>query len=242
MLAAERAAEHFVYGGSLQSEHTVTAWVDLVLQGTLRPTMRSAPPPLHALGPLHTIVASTFEPLVLDGDRDTLLLVTAPWCEACAELERTFQRVADVWAPHPKKIRVATFDAGSNDLPRVLDLAKLPTILLFTSHAAAVQHAGKAARPADDEANEAPTSAVDLSPRVPLDLSELRTEAELSDAIVQYSSLPRLERPLETGRLQEMLGHLPLFQQQAQALLSENTRLRAELAEARRQMAPKEEL
>ena len=35
VLAAERAGEHYVYGGSLQSAASVTTWVDLVLKRTL---------------------------------------------------------------------------------------------------------------------------------------------------------------------------------------------------------------
>lgn len=239
VLAAERAGEHYVYGGSLQSAASVTTWVDLVLKRTLRPTVRSAPPPLHTIGPLHSIVASTFESSVLQSDRDVLLLVTAPWCAECAAVEHVFEKVAEAWAPHPTVLRVATFDAGSNDLPRVLDVAALPTILFFTSPAAATRARGGAppagGRQGGDEYTDAPTSAVESANRVPLDLSAYRTEAALTDAVVQYASRP-LTRPLDTTMLHEALAHLPRFQQQAQALLNENGRLKAELAEAKRRL------
>ena len=71
--------------------------------------------------------------------------------------------------------------------------------------------------------------------RVPLDLSAYRSEAALTDAVVQYASRP-LTRPLDTTMLHEALAHLPRFQQQAQALLNENGRLKAELAEAKRRL------
>ena len=64
VLAAEAHGAHYVYSNSLASADGVAAWVDLVLAGTLRPTLRSAAPPLHNSGPLTTVVASTFDELV----------------------------------------------------------------------------------------------------------------------------------------------------------------------------------
>ena len=59
-----------------------------------------------------------------------LLLITAPWCEACPERLAEVTQLATSWAEEPK-LRVATFDVGSNDLPRKLPVGSLPALAFF---------------------------------------------------------------------------------------------------------------
>ena len=217
VLAAEHKSQHFVYSGSLANKESIRQWVDLVQAGTLRPTLRSAPPPLHNLGPVQTIVAATFDHLVLDtSGPDVLLFVHAAWCAECRAIATEVAKLGLKWQDEDN-LRVGTFDAGANDLPRMLGVAKLPSVLLFVNQRVALE------------------GGVEGVQRVPYDLSAMTTEGELSDAIVQYASKP-LAKPTNADQLQTALEMLPRFQAEAQKLMAENRKLRTQLAEARRQV------
>ena len=71
---------------------------------------------------------------------------------------------------------------------------------------------------------------------MPIDLTGLSSEAELSEAIVRHASRA-LRRPPDEELLEQALQLLPRFRAEAATLLEENDRLRAELAEARRRIA-----
>lgn len=239
VLAAEAGSQHYVYASSLHSAAGVHAWVDLVLRGALRPTLRSAPPPLHNLGPVHVVVAATLDELVLQSHRDVLLLVHAPWCTSCAPLHSELHKLATRYADTAERLMIATYDAGLNDVPRTLPVDRMPTLLFFTgepNHAdgAGGSAAGGAAGSAAEGGGE--VASVDAVTRVPIDLSELCTAHELSDALVRHAKAP-LRAPTDVAQLQQALAMLPRFQREAQTLLEENERLRTELAEARRQVA-----
>lgn len=207
VLAAESGGAHYVYGSSLSSAETVATWVDLVLKGSLRPTMRSQAPPTDNFGPLTVVVAATFDELVLNGGgTDVLLLVTASWCTECDALASEFTKLASTWADEPR-LRVAIFDAGVNDLPRHLHVQKLPSVLYFSASDGIA------------EANEQAS---------PLDLSHLRTDAQLTQAVLEQTRLP-LTRPTDVAHLREAIDALPELQRAARALLGENERLRQQL-------------
>lgn len=218
--AAEADGAHYVYGGSLTNADNVAKWVELVVRRQLRPTLRSVPPTLHDLGSLHEIVAATFDEHVLrTTDRATLLLVHAPWCgDACTELLRAFEHLADAWREEAG-LRIATFDAGSNNLPRTLPVVKLPTILLFpassvasaaTAGDAASQEAGGGTPPTSAEAAGAGPGRT----RLPYDLSELRTVSDLREAVLKFAGVP-LRRPADTGMLAAALDTILRFQREA---------------------------
>ena len=62
------------------------------------------------------------------------------------------------------------------------------------------------------------------------DLSHLRTERELSDAIVAHASTP-LQRPADLHEIRQAIELLPRLQQETRGLLDENARLREEIAQ-----------
>ena len=69
----------------------------------------------------------------------------------------------------------------------------------------------------------------------PIDLGHLRTEAQLTEAVMRHSSTT-LRRPADLGRLEELVEMLPRFSAETTLLLEENQRLRFQLADARRQL------
>ena len=191
------------------SAENVASWVNLVVKGRIRPTMRSQPPPLNNFGPLTIVTAATFDELVLNSQGfDVVVLVTASWCVECDPVTEELSKLATSWADEPK-LRVATFDAGSNDLPRHLHVQRLPSVLYFPA--------------APSAASEQPA---------PLDLSHLEHEAQFTQAVMEQSRLP-LTRPVDVRQLSESIDALPELQRTAKELVKENTRLRQLLAASR---------
>ncbi len=261
-LAADHNGAHFIFDGLAASDqHEIAAagldllheWVDAVVDGKLNPTLRSAPPPLDNFGPVVTVVAATLDELVYRSSADVLLLVHASWCEKC-DVRRTRPRAAPMsqhvhrnvaqpadprhraslasqvlasevaslalhWQDE-KMLRVASFDVGANDLPNALAPNELPALLFFKAPADPAAPGEVAAGLAD-----APT---------PAPLSHLTTEAQIGAAMLQLS--PSLRRPADASHVEEILGLLPKFSQEAQLLLQENERLRAELTQTRTQL------
>jgi len=204
-LVAEVAIEALFQASA---DRKLSEWVTAVMSGQVKSSLRSAPPPVvSGLEPLVTVVASTFEDLVLGADVDVLLLVTTPWCDSCEAVEEAVVALADRWQDEPK-LRVCRFDASVNDLPRQVRLERLPTIL-FVKAGTREGHSTEAH-----------------------DLTHLTSEAELSDAILGLSA-SNLQRPLNLAQLTEAMELLPQLQREAQTLLAENRRMRVELADLR---------
>lgn len=216
VLAAESAGSHFVYSGSLQGNPAAVAhWLDLVVEGTLRPTLRSAPPPLYNPGPLYTVVAATFGTLVASADVDVLLLITAPWCTACEALGAVVQAVATRWEGE-RLVRIGTFDAGSNDLPRSLQVATLPALLFFRRASGAGDGGGDAnGGGGGGNADGGGGGETDGDALPPVDLSHLTSADQITDEIVRHASAP-MRKPVDLDRLHEALESIPRFQHDAQ--------------------------
>lgn len=210
-LAADHQGAHHVYprspleatwGETAAARERLSEWVRGVVSGTIPPTLRSASPPLLNYEPLTIVVASTFDELVLEGGVDCLLVVTTEWCAGCDALDAELEALAERWQDEPR-VRIARFDAGVNDLPRAVQIDKLPAILYI--------------RAGSSEATA---------------LSHLRTERELTDALVRHSG-GQLKRPANLDEIQKAIDLLPRLQSETRALLEENARLRDELATLR---------
>lgn len=134
-----------------------------------------------------------------------LLLITTPWCEGCDALHAEVASLASRWQDE-SMLRVASFDVGHNDLPRHVRVEQLPCLMLV--------------RPSGTDA---------------VNLSHLRTERELSDALVTHTAGTEapLRRPVDLDQLSEAIELLPRLQRETQLLLEENARLRAEIAGTR---------
>jgi hypothetical protein len=142
---------------------------------------------------------------VLSPNIHVLLFVFTTWCDGYEALEREVTALATRWQDE-EQLRVATFDAGHNDLPRQVHIERLPSLILVRGGT-----------------NEG------------IDLSHLRTERELSDALVAHTadSAAPLRRPVDLQELGEAIELLPRLQREMQLLLAENARLRSQLAQAR---------
>jgi len=183
-------------------------WVDAVLARAIPPTMRTQDPPLDNFGPLTRLVGSTVEPLALKAKIDVLLLIYAPWCEACVALKREVEALAAMWQDE-RRLRVCEIDVSLNDLPRSLHVEKLPALLFI-------------------KANRKESDAT-------IDLSALTSYGEISNAIVTHSSIA-LPRPVDTAELTRLLDLLPRFGEESKRLLAENQRLQVEVRSLRERL------
>ena len=125
------------YSGQLD-DASLRAWLDAYAAGTLTPFVKSQPRPVGDLdvsnANVTVVTAATFDELVVGSDVSVLLFVVSDdenalvsavvrsWLYACADV---------VTLP---QLRVASFDAESNDVPAAIPTSAVPGILLFPSH------------------------------------------------------------------------------------------------------------
>jgi len=125
------------------SNEPLAAIVDFVRrfdEGRWPAWVRSLPvPSAEEQGDVLEVVGSTFLEVV-GGQSNVLLLVYKPWCGFSKQVQPVFASLARLLGPENPHVRIARFDAESNDYPpRVgIDTSEIPQIYLFlggnTSH------------------------------------------------------------------------------------------------------------
>lgn len=91
----------------------------------LEPFVRSRPVPKQS-GPVLTVVGSTFRDVVLNSDKDVVVVMATDRCQPCDEMVALLREVA---AKHRKnkELVFATFDPRANDAPPEFAVKKFPT-------------------------------------------------------------------------------------------------------------------
>lgn len=126
----------FPFTGGALSADSLKSFVKSFTDGKLKPTFKSEPIPTKQEGPVLDIVHDSFNDIVLDGKRDVLLEIYAPWCGACKNLAPTYEKLAEKYAKASDKIVIAKFNGIENDLPDTVTfkLQHFPTIILFKAN------------------------------------------------------------------------------------------------------------
>ena len=181
----------------------------------------------------------------------------APWCEACADLDDEVAALAAKWQAQ-RRLRVASFDVGANDLPRWVGVRRLPALLLFTNAkggaAAAAAAAGGGGGGGGSGAGGGGGGSggsggggggsggsgggggggANNAPTI-LDLSEARTAAELSARI--QAAVPALPPPpVDPAQLAHLISLLPQLAAESTRLLEQNRLLQDEVGRLRRRL------
>ncbi|KAG0228776.1 hypothetical protein B0O80DRAFT_435469 [Mortierella sp. GBAus27b] len=86
-----------------------------VIAGTVEPSVKSEPVPESNDGPVKVVVATTYDEIVGEKDKDVLIEFYAPWCGHCKNLAPTYEKLGEMYKG--SKITIAKFDATANDLP-----------------------------------------------------------------------------------------------------------------------------
>ena len=105
-------------------------------QGKLKPTLRSDPEPKSNNRPVMEVVGTTFEKIVLDRQKDVLLVVYSPSCIYCRRMEAAYEQLgAEVKS---KDIVIARLNGKTNETP--MPINSYPTIILFKANTNEMVH------------------------------------------------------------------------------------------------------
>lgn len=102
-------------------------FIDDVLEGKVKPVIKSQPMPERQEGPVLTVVGSSFDSLVTKSKKNVLIEFYAPWCGHCKKLEPIYRQLAEKFKDSAEVV-IAKFDATANDAPVNFEFSGFPTI------------------------------------------------------------------------------------------------------------------
>jgi len=109
------------------SVEALEQFVTDVLDGKLKPYLKSEPVPASNDEPVKVVVAETFNDIVNDETKDVLIEFYAPWCGHCKSLVPKYDELAKKLQAEDS-IVIAKMDATANDVPKQFDVKGFPTI------------------------------------------------------------------------------------------------------------------
>jgi len=118
---------NYPYTGEFTAE-SITKWASGVVDGSIKPFLKSDPVPETQEGPVYVLVGKSFESIVEDDTKDVLVEFYAPWCGHCKTLEPKYNNLATFYKD-VKNLVIAKVDATTNDTP--IQVEGFPTIYFF---------------------------------------------------------------------------------------------------------------
>lgn len=92
----------------------------------LVPYLKSEDIPTDNNGPVTVAVANSFDKVVNENGKDTLIEFYAPWCGHCKKLAPVYEELGEKMAN--EDIAIVKFDATANDVPEQYEVRGFPTI------------------------------------------------------------------------------------------------------------------
>lgn len=133
--AIEDASNDFKYAYPTQgseadiNERAIRQAVDDFLAGKLQSSILSEPTEAVHNGSVTKIVAKSYQKLVIDNEKDVLLLFHSPTCKHCKAMAPVYEEVGTLLEPYANHVTVAKIDATNNDVwPRI---SSYPTLKYF---------------------------------------------------------------------------------------------------------------
>lgn len=158
---AKRGKYPYTTQGSTKdlSAANIGRFADDFLAGRLKPMIKSEPIPAVQNGPVTTVVADSFESVVLDKSKDVLLYYFREDCPYCQALAPVYDALANTYGSGSaaSNVVIAKMDIMKNDLPE--DVPYVPWVRLYR---------------ADDKAN-------------PLSYEGQRTHSDLVKFVTEHS-------------------------------------------------------
>jgi protein disulfide-isomerase A1 len=116
----------------LLSKQKLDTFVKDIIDGKLKPTIKSEPIPETQQGPVIVIVANSYDDLVISNEKDVHVEDYTQWCGPCKAFAPTYEKLAELYASNPisrDRVTVAKIDAEANDVPD--DIRGLATFKLL---------------------------------------------------------------------------------------------------------------
>jgi protein disulfide-isomerase A4 len=113
----------------------ITEFVESVLAGEVKPSIKSQIVPAVNDGPVKIVVGSTFEDIVVKSPKNVLIEFYAPWCGHCKTLEPVYKQLAFEFSDHANTLTIAKLDATANDYPEKYDVSGFPTLYFIPANA-----------------------------------------------------------------------------------------------------------
>ncbi len=124
--------KYIKYEGDFNSAD-IEQWERKVVEGVIKPTLRSEEPEAGDLkGSVKEVRGKTFDSIVINNDKNVLLMIYASWCGHCKDFLPTFMQIGERLASS-SDIIVAKMDGDTNDIeyPGV-QIEHFPTLYYFT--------------------------------------------------------------------------------------------------------------
>lgn len=102
------------------SEKELNRFVEAYLAGKLKPTIKSEPVPDEQRSPLLTVVALSYDEIVMNEKKDVLLQFCTSWCPHCRAFRPEYEDFARLYASDEilkNQVTVGTMDAEANEFP-----------------------------------------------------------------------------------------------------------------------------
>ncbi|XP_068764448.1 protein disulfide-isomerase A2 [Struthio camelus] len=112
------------------SASAVSAFVQAVLDGKVKPRLLSAEPPEDwDTRPVKVLVGKTFEQVAFDETKNVFVKFYAPWCSHCKEMAAAWEELGERYKDH-EDIVIAEMDATANELENIT-IHGYPTLHYF---------------------------------------------------------------------------------------------------------------
>jgi protein disulfide isomerase family A protein 3 len=109
------------------SVESLEQFANELLDGKLKPYLKSEPIPDSNDEPVKVVVAESFNDIVNDDTKDVLIEFYAPWCGHCKSLAPKYDELAKKLEKEDS-IVIAKMDATANDVPKPYEVQGFPTI------------------------------------------------------------------------------------------------------------------
>jgi protein disulfide-isomerase A1 len=119
------------FQGEMTEEH-ITRFVEDWETGKLRPFYKSQEIPVKPTEPVFTLVAKTFDEIVMDPTKDVLVEFYAPWCAHCKKLNPIYEELAKKYENNPNVV-IAKIDATTNEIEN-MSIQGFPTIKFWPAN------------------------------------------------------------------------------------------------------------
>ena len=107
----------------------LTEFVQQVRSGDLLPVIKSeVNPAKNPVKNLWTVVGDTFDQIVVQQKKDTLLAFVAPWCGHCKAFLPVLTELAESLTDESAKTQIAKIDGTANDYPEQFEVTGFPTL------------------------------------------------------------------------------------------------------------------